>query len=289
MEYTIQNDKLTVVISDIGAEMMSIQKDGCEYLWQGDAKYWDGRACNLFPICGRLTNNTYIYKGKKYKMMIHGFAKDSLFEVTSHTENHISFVLKANDETRKIYPFNFEYMVEYALHDATLQMKYTAKNNGESIMYSAFGGHPGFNVPLGGDGAFEDYYVEFKSESPAQKMVFDSCYTTDNTVPFPLEKGKIFRLTHDLFDNDAIFIKDMCHTITLKSDKSEKSVTLHYPDMQYLGFWHAPKSDAPYLCIEPWQSVPSYLNVVDDIETKRDLYLLKQGETRCAQIDLTIE
>ena len=50
MDYIIKNDKVTVVISDLGAEMMSIKKDGCEYLWQGDSTYWAGRACNLFPF-----------------------------------------------------------------------------------------------------------------------------------------------------------------------------------------------------------------------------------------------
>jgi len=222
-------------------------------------------------------------------MMLHGFAKNSTFAVVKHTEDTIVFVLKANAETKKMYPFDFEYFVEYALKGNTVQMKYTAKNTGENVMYSAFGGHPGFNVPLGGEGAFEDYYLEFACQTPAKKMLFDSCYTTDNTEPFNLEDGKILRLTHDLFDDDAIFIKDMCHSVTLKSDKTAKSVTVHYPDMQYLGFWHAPKSDAPYVCIEPWQSVPAYLHVVDDLETKRDLYPLKPGETKSAQIDMTIE
>ena len=54
MVYTIENDKIQVQISDLGAELQSIvlKKDGTEYLMQGDKTYWGGRAYNLFPICG---------------------------------------------------------------------------------------------------------------------------------------------------------------------------------------------------------------------------------------------
>ena len=38
MNYTISNDQIEVVISDVGAELMSVKskKDGTEFLWQGD-------------------------------------------------------------------------------------------------------------------------------------------------------------------------------------------------------------------------------------------------------------
>ena len=77
MIYTIENDSIRVQISDVGAELQSIvgKKDNTEYLWQGDAQYWSGRAYNLFPICGRLTDGKYTYQGKTYEMNLHGFAR----------------------------------------------------------------------------------------------------------------------------------------------------------------------------------------------------------------------
>ena len=65
MLYSIENDRLRVEINDIGAELYSIKDkaDGFEYLWQGDPQYWSGRAYNLFPICGRITEGRYTYKG----------------------------------------------------------------------------------------------------------------------------------------------------------------------------------------------------------------------------------
>lgn len=289
MDYTIKNDKLTVVISDKGAEMMSIKKDGCEYLWQGDSKYWEDRALNLFPICGTFFDGKYTYKGKEYEMESHGFAQYSKFEVVEQKTEKIVFLLKANEEIKKIYPFDFEYLVEYVLNDNTIEMKYTAKNLGENTMYSAFGGHPGFNVPLAGEGNFEDYYIEFGCVKPAKQMLLDGCYITGNDVLYDLEDGKILRLKHNLFDHDGIFLRDVCHTLTLKSDKTAKSVTVKYPDFQYVGFWHEEKTDAPFVCVEPWQSVPSYAGVSDDIETKRDMFPLEKGEERSATIYIAIK
>ncbi len=288
MDYIIKNDQITVTISDMGAEMMSIKKDGCEYLWQGDSKYWAGRACNLFPICGRLTNGIYTYKGKEYAMMLHGFAKVSQFEMAEQKEDSITFLLWSDEETRKMYPFDFQYFVQYTLKGNTVEMKYTVRNTGNKTMYSAFGGHPGFNVPLD-NGSFEDYYLEFKCEKPAKKMVFDSCYTTDDTVPFELEDGKILRLDHSLFDNDAIFIRDMCKTVTLKSDKTKRSVTVKYPEFQYLGFWHKPQTDAPYVCIEPWSSLPGRQDVVEDLSCRSDLIHLRPDDRFINTWSITIQ
>ena len=56
---TLSNSVLTVQIAEHGAELQSIKKDGKEYLWQGDAKFWGRRSPVLFPIVGRVWNNKY--------------------------------------------------------------------------------------------------------------------------------------------------------------------------------------------------------------------------------------
>ena len=78
----IENEFLTVDVNENGAELWSIKskKTGIEYLWQGNAEYWKGRAPILFPICGRLFEGKYFYDGKEYAMPIHGIAKLFCFE-----------------------------------------------------------------------------------------------------------------------------------------------------------------------------------------------------------------
>lgn len=71
----------------------------------------------------------------------------------------------------------------------------------------------------------------------------------------------------------------MPHTVTLGSQKDEKKVTVTSPDMPYLGIWHAPETDAPFVCIEPWSSLPSTDGVIDEFETKPDFITVEPEET----------
>ena len=205
MNYTIFNDLIEVTVSDVGAELMSIKsrKDGTEYLWQGDPAFWAGRAYNLFPICGRLTEGKYTFRGETYEMNLHGFVRKSTLDATVLARDKIDFGLRSDERTLKMYPFDFEYHICYSLVGSTVKMEISVVNHTESTMPFALGGHPGFNVPLGG-GKFEDWYLEFCPEcAPVQVVFSDACLTTDERAEFPLEDGRRLRLRHDLFDRDA--------------------------------------------------------------------------------------
>ena len=278
MNYTISNDQIEVTVSDVGAELMSIKslKDGTEFLWQGDPAFWAGRAYNLFPICGRLAEGRYTFRGETYEMNLHGFVRKSTLDATVLARDKIDFGLRSDERTKAMYPFDFEYHICYSLVGSTVKMEISVINHTDSTMPFALGGHPGFNVPLAGAGAFEDWRLEFCPECEPVHVVFsDACLTTQERKPFPLEDGKILRLRHDLFDHDAVVLAGTSHRVSLKSDLSPHSVTVEVPDaMKYLGIWHAPKKEAPYVCIEPWTSLPAYDGRVDDLETKEDMFEL---------------
>ena len=278
MNYTISNDQIEVTVSDVGAELMSIKslKDGTEFLWQGDPAFWAGRAYNLFPICGRLAEGKYTFRGETYEMNLHGFVRKSTLDATVLARDKIDFGLRSDERTKAMYPFDFEYHICYSLVGSTVKMEISVINHTDSTMPFALGGHPGFNVPLAGAGAFEDWRLEFCPECEPVHVVFsDACLTTEERKTFPLEDGKILRLRHDLFDHDAVVLAGTSHRVSLKSDLSPHSVTVEVPDaMKYLGIWHAPKKEAPYVCIEPWTSLPAYDGRVDDLETKEDMFEL---------------
>ncbi len=278
MIYTIENDKIKASFSDMGAELVSLilKEDGTEYLWQGDAAYWTGHAYNLFPICGRLTEGKYTYKGETYEMNLHGFARKTVIPVTKQEDKKITFTLTSDENTLKIYPFDFKLEITYSLCRNALTTSFTVKNNDDKVMYFALGGHPGFNVPLGGDGKFEDYYLEFDEEAAPEKLCMsETCYYTGKNTEFKDIDGKVIELKHSLFDNDAVFLHNVPKAVTLKNKVSSRSVRVEYPDMQYLGMWHAPKTEAPYVCIEPWYSIPADDGVIDDLETKREMMTLE--------------
>lgn len=283
MIHTIENEKIAVSIDSKGAEFSSIRlkSDGTEYLWQGDERYWVGRAFNLFPICGRLTGGRYTYRNQSYAMEIHGFLRESELEAIEKTGTSVTFRLTENEATLAQYPFRFDIRITYSLDGASVKTTYAVRNtdDGQELIFT-LGGHPGFNVPLESGESFEDSYLEFAAPAPARKMVFsDTCFFTGEEEPFPLDRGTVIPLRHDLFDNDAIFLKDMCRDVSLRSKKSGRYVRVRFDGMPYLGLWHAPRTDAPYICIEPWCSVPSDDGIVDDMETKRNMIRLSPGHT----------
>lgn len=278
MLYKISNNVLEVEINSLGAELQSIKFNGTEYLWQGNKTYWGGRAYNLFPICGRLTDNRYEYDGKSYEMILHGFLRKSELTATRISDNEIDFCLKANNETLAAYPFDFEYRINYALIGRKINMTINVSNRGENEMYFAIGGHPGFNVPFSDD-KFEDYYLELSDNSrPKGILLSDNCFITTESYDIPVIDGKILPLRHEMFDKDALIIEGLKSPIRLKSKNHGHYVKIEFPeDMKYVGLWHTPKTKAPFVCIEPWTGVPSYDNKLDDIETKRDMFKLPKN------------
>lgn len=281
MLFTIENETLKVQIADRGAELMSIQtKDGTEYLWQGDPKYWGDRALNLFPYVARMTNGSYTLDGKTYQMPIHGFANSSVLTAEEQSADRIVFKLTESDETLKCYPYAFVYRVIYALKGNKLNVTFSVENPNEKMMYFGLGGHPGFNVPLEKGLTFEDYYLQFEEDaSPERVGISPTCFVDGNDVPYKLAEGRRILMAHNMFDNDAIVLKNMAKVVTLGSDKGSRKVRVSYPDMNYIGFWHMPFTDAPYVCIEPWYSLPSRQDIVEDLAIQPGLVHLPAGET----------
>ena len=274
--FKIKNEYLTVAIHEKGATLWSVKDiDGMEYLWQGNPKYWGDRAPNLFPYIARMTEGKYTLNGKTYEMDIHGFAKDMIFGAEQISGEHIVFSICDTKETYDQYPYKFQFSVSYKLDETRLCITYSVKNTDEKEMYFGVGGHPGFNVPLDKDTVFEDYYLEFGECEDAKRVVFsEDCFVTGELVAFPLEEGARLPLCHDMFDDDAIVLTDVAHSVTLKSDKNSRAVRITYPDMPYLGLWHMPKTNAPYICIEPWSSLPSRKGIVEALAKQPSLIRL---------------
>ena len=290
MRYTLKNELLTVEIDSLGAELVSVKRNSCEceYIWQGDPAYWNGHAPHMFPICGRLWQETYSHRGVEYRMALHGFARKREFASEQISNTELRFTLCDDERTREIYPFAFALILTYTLNGERLDCRATIKNTGDEILPATFGAHPGFCVPLDGKGDFSDYYLEFSEPCSPDKMLFDEVvYASGKKRGMTLEDGKRIRLSHRMFDMDGVFLNRMASSVTLKADCTERSVTLTYPDMSYLGIWHAPKTEAPYVCIEPWCGFPGYAYTVEDIMEKADMFRIEPNAKKDVSYSIT--
>ncbi len=279
--YTIQNDSLKVTVAAKGAELMSIvAADGTEYVWQGDPKYWADRSPNIFPSVGRLTNGKYRLDGNWYELGCHGFAWLSNFEIVKHEPTYLEMRLTDSEETHKVYPRKFAFTVAYSLEGNKLDVLFKVENLDDKELPFGIGGHPGFNVPLAAGKKFEDYQLRFSEKCQPEKYLVTPQYLfSGETAPFSLKDDTIIPLEHSLFDEDAIVLRSAAREVTLETPDDSHSVTVTYPGMRYIGFWHKPHSDAPYVCIEPWCSLASFQDVPAIFEEREDLLRLAPGTT----------
>lgn len=289
MIYTLKNDRLTVQISDYAAEIRSVRGNGCEYIWQTEEGHWQRQAPWLFPICGGLCEGRYVYRGKTYEMQKHGFARTSVFQAGEANETSVAMTLTDSAETRAVYPFAFRLTVVYELSGDRLRCTVRIVNPGEDELIAGIGAHPGFRVPLSGDGRFDDWTLVFENEcSPDEMTLSDDHLWSGERRPFPLEEGRRLPLSRSLFSLDARFLSGTGGAVTLRSDRSLRSVTVRYGGFPYVGFWSEP-TDAGFLCIEPWQGLPAVSGAVDDLATKRDLFHIAPGKERTVALEMQFQ
>lgn len=291
MIHHLENEALKIEVNSVGAQLMSVvsKRTGVEYLWQGDPAYWTGRAYNLFPFIGRMYEGVFHYRGKSYPSRAHGLARYFEFALESKTENCLTFLFHDNEETKKEYPFAFEFRVRFILNGANVTTEYEATNTDSQPLICAFGGHPGINVPFG-NGNFEDYYLEFQTtQIPSRQLLAENDkFLADKSVAYPLAEGKKLPLKHDLFDHDAIILENTGGYVAIKCDKEKRYVALRYPDYPFIGFWHAVKTDAPYVCLEPWSALPAIDGTIVNLETKPHMTHLPVGTSKTMSFTLEI-
>ena len=279
MNYEIKNEFIKAKIKSFGAELNSLQKCGeeLEYIWQGDSKYWNRHSPILFPIVGRLKDDSYFYKNQKYNMTQHGFARDKEFELVKNEADFIEFRLKSDEKTLEIYPFSFELYLSYKLEKNSLIVSYKVINKSDDKMLFSIGAHPAFNWTLKEDEKKEDYFLEFENIKETKRY-----FLNDKGLVYKHEDLKIIdnkiALNEELFKNDALVFNDSnIKTLTLKNSNNEDFVKLNFEDFPYLGIWSKP-SGAPFICIEPWFGVADDENSNQNFEDKKGIITLQKDE-----------
>ena len=279
MEYTIASGALRAVVSDRGAELLRLiqTKSGRELLWSGNPAYWAEHAPVLFPMIGRCREDRYLVNGESYTMGLHGFSRERIFSCVKKEVRAIELTLIDTPQTRARYPFSFRFTVRYALEGAALHVTYRTENRGKETMYFAVGGHPGFSLPMGDHVPFDRHFAVFSGQ-PEEVVIAPKCMRTGEIRPFPLENGTL-RLRHSLFDQSARILQNAGDTVRLAAEGGAYALEIRTERMPYLGLWHTLRTDAPFVCIEPWSSLPGAYGAVEEISQRQDLIALTPGKT----------
>lgn len=279
----IQNNKISIEVNSFGAELWSLKKVGndFEYLWQGDTKYWGNRSPVLFPTVGAVKNSKYRIGDKEYPLGNHGFALNSEFTLIEESETKLVYSLKTNEEIKKMYPFNFELILSYALDESSVKIQYTVKNLDTQNIYFQLGTHPGFNMPLDSDLKFDDYYIEFNKKEQCNRLFFDKANLTITNKDEDGLEGQKLNLKHEIFYEGAAIYKNInSDQLVLKSDKGARFVKFSFDKFPALGVWQKP--DAPYICIEPWHGISDDDNYTGEFQDKAMIITLdKNSDYNC--------
>lgn len=250
----LENERLYVEIAELGAEVTRIydKKKGNELLWEGDPVYWKRHSPVLFPNVGKTYHNTARIRGEQYPTSQHGFARDNVFRCISEKAGQASFLFASNEETREVYPFDFELIITYVLDKNTLKVTWEVRNTGEETMYFTIGGHPAFRFS-GEKETKEDYLLYFPDRKTLDYILIDpaeGAADPSNVYKLELDQGYC-PVNEEMFARDAlIFDGSQFEEVWLCRKDRTPYVGIRCKGFPNFGIWSV--KGAPFVCLEPW-------------------------------------
>ncbi len=269
----LSNGIISAEISEIGAELKSLKKNGYEYMWYADPQIWGSSAPVLFPILCALKNDRYILDGKSYQMPKHGFVRSEKFSVENVSDTSVTLLYTDNEKTLEVYPFKFEFRVIFALKGSSVEIEYKVNNINDREMYFSVGAHEAFATPEG----IEDYDLIFPYKEDFETVLLNGGLLQKHTMTVA-KNTEYLPLYDKYFVLDTLIFKNLrSREVILKNRKTERAVKVEFPNCDYIAFWH--KHSAPYLCIEPWSGLPDNDDTDHNIKTKEGILTLEaRGE-----------
>ena len=278
---TLYNNKLTVSINELGAEIKSIVYCGNEQMWDGRQEIWDGTAPVLFPICGAVKDDKYTYLGKEYHLGQHGFGRTQLFSsVECHADKAV-FLLKSSNETKAMYPFDFELYITYTLCETSIKVSYDIKNLTDGDMYFSIGSHEAYLTPEG----VEDYDIVFPEKETLSSVLLYQRYLTHDSIPI-INNSNVLPIYEKYFMLDSLIFTDLkSRSAILRNRKTGREIKVDFPHANSLLIWHKP--NAPYLCVEPWAGAADFIDSDGDLTKKYGIIKLNKSQNYHADHTIT--
>jgi galactose mutarotase-like enzyme len=201
----------------------------------------------LFPLCGNVVDNIYTHNGKAYTIKQHGFARELPWTVLDQsTENGASLTLglSSNEQTRPVYPFEFQLAFTYTLKGNEWILHQKITNHSTEPMPFSIGFHPYFAVT---DKTALQFQIP-SSEFYDQRAKVSQAYTG----------GFDFNLD----EIDVAFTELSSHVATVIDPTSRLKLTFTFsPEFSTLVFWTVKGKD--FYCLEPWTAGRNALNTGD--------------------------
>jgi len=292
MIYELKNEKIKVLLTTLGGTLASVQDtDGTEYLWQGDSKFWGGQAPVMFPICGSLRNDRAVIGGTKTTAMPrHGIVRKKEFELVEKSDNHISFRIDSDSESKNMFPYDFELYSKYELEDRSIKITYEVVNPSDEVLPFFVGAHPGFMCPFNQGEEYCDYYLDFEQKESCTvptPVAETGLIDMEHRTPLLDNENRIW-LKHELFHKDAIILDEIkSRSVKLISKNKGNGIRMDFADFPYLILWSS-SNDGPFIAIEPWTGLSTCSDESDIFEEKRNVQILSPHSSREYSYSITL-
>ena len=280
MDYCMENEYLKVTVTTAGAQVKSVirKSDGVEHMWQADPGLWGWHAPILFPHCGNVKDKTIEAKGQRYASGQHGFARLMEHSPVELSDDCIVLELESSEETLQVFPYEFRLISTFTLENDTLHHTLTVENLDDEELPFGIGYHPAFAVPFDDQHVATDYELRFSDmESPLcvnclpDGLVHDEHYwlgSNINTIP----------VDEHLFENDSHCMVNLrSSTLGLYEKNTGRAVVCDIEGFPYVLIWSKPGMPR-FVCIEPWESLPSPENSTPKWSDKPVAAILNPGE-----------
>ena len=262
----LTNNILSVEVSEHGAELVSLAKGGREYMWSGDAAFWNRHAPILFPAVGKPFENIIRIDGKTYPMKQHGFARDSGFVVVGDGRLRM-----ADADHSAQYPYRFSLEADYRLDGSRVEITWTVTNRDDKDMHFQIGAHPGFMLPDYNAADKVHGFVRYHDRNGhAVSPVIVSALDDGNRVPrTPVNIPADMPVGADTFAHDALIIEDaQVATAELCDRKGRPVLSVGCPQAEAFGIWAPHKEGCPFVCLEPWCGICDARGYTGDISQR---------------------
>lgn len=280
MAVKLENEFLCVEIAEMGAEVTRIydKTEDNEILWEGNPVYWKRHSPVLFPNVGKTYKNRVLINGTQYPTSQHGFARDNVFTCIEAANEKASFMLRSSEETKEVYPFDFELHINYKLNKKELTVEWQVKNCGDETMYFTIGGHPAFRFAKPEE-TKADYLLKIPGKEKIEYVLIDiscGCANVDKVHTLQLSE-ETYPLSDEMFANDALVVDNgqieeawLCHK------DGTPYVGVRSEGFPNYGIWSV--EGAPFVCLEPWMGRCDNAGFNAELSEKPNVNKVEAGE-----------
>ena len=286
MRITLKNDQIIAELSTLGGAIESLRdaKTGAEHIWPYDASVWARRTSICFPICSLLKDGSYTHDGQTYELPMHGFLREMDMQVIEQQESRAVLRCEADERTRKIYPFDFQFDLVQALEGRSLAVEYRVTSTGAEALPFSVGCHYTYQLPQ------------------AQEMCSYLFSGPQHAGKLEIEGGAVVRKTPDALNGasslsmDGLFDvgSNIFETADLATDfvaiaaDGKPFTTVSWEGFPYLVLWAPRGGGSPFACIEAWAGMADYAGHDGVLLHKKGIQIAKPGETLTFRQKITI-